>query len=91
MEFEFSSHFDRQFKKLDKPTQEKARGAIESLLKYLDRKSPLLPGLGMKNFKSNYWEIRVDIRTRIIFELTNRLGFLLIGSHDEIRRFMKRK
>ena len=50
---------------------------------------PLRPGLGLKNFRGNYWEIRVDLHDRIIFELTDRVRFWLVGNHDEIRAFMK--
>lgn len=89
MQFEFKSSFDRRFKKLSRDRQEKARSAIESILAYLDKKGPLRPGLGLKNFRENYWEIRMDIRDRIIFELTDRVIFWLVGNHDEIRRFMK--
>lgn len=89
MQFEFTSGFDRRFKKLALPRQRKAREAIEALLSYLDRRTPLRPGLGLKNFKGNYWEIRVDIHDRIIFELTDGVRFWLVGNHDEIRAFMK--
>lgn len=89
MQFEFRSSFDRRFRKLDPPRQRKARAAIETILAYLDRKTPLRPGLGLKNFQGNYWEIRVDLRDRIIFEITDRITFWLVGNHDEIRRSMK--
>lgn len=84
MPFEFRSGFDRRFKKLTPQRQQKARAAIEAVLSYLDRKGPLRPGLGLKNFYGNYWEIRVDLHDRIIFELTDRVIFWLVGNHDEI-------
>lgn len=89
MQFEFKPSFDRRFRKLTRQRREKARAAIESILSYLDRRSPLRPGMGLKNFHGNYWEIRVDIHDRIIFELTDRVIFWMVGNHDEIRRFMK--
>ena len=89
MQFEFAGSFGRCFKKLSPERQQKARAAIEALLAYLDRKAPLRPGLGLKNFQDDYWEIRIDIHDRIIFELTDRVIFWLVGNHDEIRRFMK--
>lgn len=89
MQFEFKSSFDRRFKKLTPPRREKTRAAIESILTYLERKAPLRPGMGLKNFYGNYWEIRVDIHDRIIFELTDRVIFWIVGNHDEIRRFMR--
>lgn len=89
MQFEFKASFDRRFKKLTPQRQQKARAAIDSILSYLDRKGPLRPGLGLKNFYGDYWEIRVDLHDRIIFELTDGVTFWLVGNHDEIRRFMK--
>lgn len=91
MRFEFQPSFDRRFKKLSPERQRKARAAVESLLAYLDRRTPLRAGLGLKNFQGDYWEIRLDIHDRIIFELTDRVTFWLVGNHDEIRRFMKGK
>ena len=89
MQFEFAPSFDRRFRRLTLQRQQKARAAIEALLSYLDRRTPLHPGLGLKNFRRDYWEIRLDIHDRIIFELTDRVRFLLVGNHDEIRAFMK--
>jgi mRNA-degrading endonuclease YafQ of YafQ-DinJ toxin-antitoxin module len=89
MRFEFKSSFDRRFKRLSPQRQQKVRVAIETLLAYLDRQTPLRPGLGLKNFHGNYWEIRVDLHDRIIFELTNTVTFWLVGNHDEVRRFMR--
>ena len=89
MQFVFASSFDRRFKKLSPQRQQKARAAIDSLLSYLDRQAPLRPGLGLKNFQGDYWEIRLDIHDRIIFELSDRVTFWLVGDHDDIRRFMR--
>lgn len=89
MKIDTAPNFERQFKKLDSAAQARVRAAIESILAYFDQRSPLRPGLGLKNFKKNLWEIRVDIRNRIVFELTDQLTFWMIGNHDDVRRFMK--
>lgn len=89
MQFEFTSSFDRRFKKLAPQRQQKARDAVEALLAYLDHKAPLRPGVGLKNFQKDYWEIRIDIHDRVIFELTDRVVFWLVGNHEEVRRFMR--
>ena len=85
----FTPSFDRRFKKLSRQRQQKARSAIDSLLSYLDHQAPLRLGLGLKNFQGNYWEIRLDSHDCIIFELTDRVTFWLVGNHDDIRRFMR--
>jgi len=89
MEFEFRASFDRRFKKLTPERRAKARSVIEALLAYLDHQTPLRAGLGLKNFKRDYWEIRIDLHDRIVFELSGRVIFWMVGNHDEIRRFMK--
>jgi len=89
--FEFKTSFDRCFKRLDPSRQRKVYHAIDSLLKYLDRENGLPSGLGLKNWHGDYWEIRAGIRDRILFEFTDRVVFLFVGNHDEIRKFMKGK
>lgn len=78
MQFEYKPSFERRFKKLTPALQKKASAAIESLFAYLDHRLPLRGGLGLKNFRKDYWEIRIDIRFRIIFELTDRVVFWFI-------------
>ncbi len=91
MQFEFKASFDRCFKKLTPSRQQKIYQAIDSFLKYLDGLADLPPGLGLKNWHGDYWEIRAGIKDRILFEFTDRIAFLFDGNHDEIKKFMKRK
>lgn len=47
-------------------------------------------GLGLKNLRGDFWEIRVSLKDRIIFVLRdNTVSFVIVGTHDEIRRFLK--
>lgn len=89
MHYEFKSSFDRRFKKLPPARQRKAYAAIDALLKYIDGETDLSPGLGLKNWHGDYWEIRTDIKDRILFEFTDYISFLFVGTHDDIRKFMK--
>lgn len=81
--------YDRSFKRLDKGIQEKAIYAIDSLLNFLNtHQKP--EGLGLKKVYKNYWEIRIDIKNRIIFELNEDIiNIAFVGSHDNIRKFLK--
>lgn len=46
-------------------------------------------GIGLKKLEKTFWEIRVNIHLKIIFEWQEDLiKFLLVGSHDEINRFL---
>jgi hypothetical protein len=89
--YEFKASFDRRFKKLSYERQQKAFAAIDSLLDYFDRVASLPSGLGLKNWKDDYWEMRSTLKDRIIFRLTDRVVFLFVGSHDEIQKFMRGK
>ena len=91
MQFEFKASFDRCFKKLSPLRQQKIYQAIDTFLKYIDGQGDLPTGLGLKNWHGDYWEIRAGIKDRILFEFTERILFLFVGNHDEIKTFMKRK
>lgn len=85
----YLSSYDRSFKKLDTAIQEKTILAIDSLLEFIEiRKKP--EGLGLKKLYKDYWEIRLDIRNRIIFELRGEiLNIAFVGDHNEVKRFIK--
>ncbi len=91
MQYEFKRSFDRRFKNLPQDRREKAYDAIDSLLGYLDGLTPLPGELGLKNWKGDYWEIRSTLKDRILFKFTDRITFLFVGNHDDIRSFMKRR
>lgn len=47
-------------------------------------------GLGLKKLKDPFWEVRTDLKDRIIFALEKDLvTFVLIGNHDEVHRFLR--
>ena len=91
MQFEFKASFDRCFRKLSPSRQQKIYQAIDTFLKYMDGQGDLPTGLGLKNWHGDYWEIRAGIKDRILFEFTERILFLFVGNHDEIKTFTKRK
>ena len=81
--------YDRSFKKLDRSVQEKVVFAIDSLLDFIKtRQKP--EGLGLKKVYKNYWEIRLDIRNRIIFELTrDAINVAFVGDHNAVKTFLR--
>lgn len=85
----FSHRFEREYRTLTRKEQEAVDEAIQTLLRYLSREIELPHGLGMKRLTGSYWEIRTSLKTRIIFEPGDPLGFLLVGSHDAIKRFIR--
>ncbi|MGR3309156.1 MAG: hypothetical protein ACUZ77_00125 [Candidatus Brocadiales bacterium] len=81
--------YDRSFKRLDKPIQEKTISAIDSLLEFIQtHQKP--KGLGLKKIYKNYWEIRIDIKNRLILELSGDIiNIAFVGDHDAVRAFLK--
>ena len=84
-----SKHFQKEFKKLTSTDQEKVREALKKLLHTL--KSGHLPvGLGFKKINGDKYEIRADLKLRIAMKSEdNTLTCHLIGSHDDIKRYLK--
>lgn len=91
MKYEFKASFDRRFKKIPSLNKQNVYSAIDALMKYIDGEAELPPGLGLKNWQGDYWEIRAGIKDRVLFEFTDRISFLFVGNHDEIKKFMKSK
>lgn len=90
MTFRFLSSFDRSFKALSQPQQEKVKKALEKFFDFIETgQHPM--GLGLKKVRQDFWEIRVDLSLRIIFQQRHDLvTFILAGDHTQIRRFLKK-
>lgn len=82
----FLRAFNESIDALQSKDAAKARGSVERLLTYFDGGTRPL-GLGLRKLKGSYWEVRAGLDRRVLFTLEADLAtFLLIGSHDEIRR-----
>ena len=89
MTINYLRSYDRSFKKLERHLQENTALAIDNFLDFIQsRQKP--EGLGLKKVYKNYWEIRLDIRNRIIFELkADTINFAFVGDHNAVKRFLK--
>ena len=82
----FLRAFDESLEDLRPKDATKARTAVERLLTYFDG-GPRPLGLGLRKLKGSYWEVRAGLDRRVLFSLESDLAtFILVGSHDEIRR-----
>ena len=89
MKYEYKPSFDKTFKKLDLNRKEKVIQAVSPLVDFFET-GKKAKGLGLKHLRGNFWEIRADIKDRIIFTLDGDVvAFVIVGSHDEIKRFLK--
>ena len=89
MRYEYKSSFDKVFKKLGLNRQEKIIDAISILIDFFENRKKT-KGLGLKNLRENYWEIRVNVKDRIIFTLEkDKVASIIVGNHDEIKKFLR--
>ena len=90
MKIEFRKSFEKSLKKINSKDKENVYEACRTLLDVIEKRESPSQGIGLKKLEKTFWEIRVDIHLRIIFEWQEDLiKFLLIGSHDEIKKFLK--
>lgn len=81
--------FKRAYQSLTSERQERvARAILQLETLFAVRERPF--GLGLKALKRGVWEIRAGLEDRILFRWKGDLvEFLFVGSHDEIKRFLK--
>ena len=84
-----SNRFQKQLRKLSSRDQQHAAAALKELLSALQ--SGRLPaGLGFKKINGDKYELRVDLRLRVVMKRDgDTLVCHLIGNHDEVRRYLR--
>jgi hypothetical protein len=82
--------FKQAYLKLDPARQRRADQTLMKLAEAFETgKFP--PGLGVKPLQHGIWEARSGIQDRLLFRRSgvDPLVLLLIGTHDEIKHFLK--
>ena len=91
MKYEFKSSFDRSVKSLPSDKKQEVKELCIALIDVLSGEQELLVGLGLKNLRKNFWEIRKGLKLRILFRWrSDHVEFVLAGTHEEIKRYLKR-
>lgn len=91
MKFEFKPSFDRSVKSLPPEIKHEIKELCISLINVLSGDQELSAGMGLKNLRTNFWEIRKGIKLRILFRWqADRVEFILAGTHEDIKRFLKK-
>ena len=89
MKYEYKTSFDKAFKKLGRERQEGVRKAVFALIDFFET-GDKTGGLGLKQLMGDFWEIRSGIRDRIVFAFREDVvHFVIVGNHDEIRRYLR--
>ena len=84
-----SQHFQKQLRKLSPQDQEKITHTLKLLLHGLES-GQISVGLRFKKINGDKYEIRVDIRNRIVMKADGDvLVCHLIGNHETVKRFLR--
>ncbi|MBI3012452.1 MAG: hypothetical protein HYY63_02385 [Elusimicrobia bacterium] len=91
MRVEFKSSFKRSLKSLHSLTREdSAKEVVKKFILAIENKDPISPGFGLTKLKKNYYEIRSGLFDRIMFRRQKDLmEFIIVGDHNDIKRFLK--
>ena len=90
MKVRYLNSFVRTFDSLTTQDRAKTTRIISDLLNFLEKKIRPSGGIGLKKLRENLWEVRIDIKTRVLFTLNpDLITFVFIGNHDEIRKYLK--
>ena len=91
MKFEFKPSFDRSVKSLPTETKQEIKELCTNLIDMLSSGYTLSRGMGLKNLRRNFWEVRKGLKLRILFRWkADHVEFILAGTHDDIKKFMRR-
>lgn len=90
MKFEFKPSFDRSVKSFRGREKEEIKQIAIQTIDILSQDRGVHKGIGLKHLKSDFWEIRKGLKARILFRWKKDLvEFILAGSHDDIKRYLK--
>ena len=89
MRFAYQPSFLDTTRHLSRAPASKLLKAIEKFQQAIEgRQWP--QGLGITHLRDDYFEFRVDIHMRVTYRRTGDLiQYVLYGSHDQVRRFLK--
>ena len=90
MRFEFKPSFNRSVKSFRGREKEEIKRVALQAIDILSQDRIIHKGIGLKRLKGDFWEIRKDVKARILFRWQGDLvEFILTGDHNDIKRFLK--
>ncbi|MFO7981404.1 MAG: hypothetical protein R6V00_11330 [Candidatus Aminicenantes bacterium] len=91
MKYEFKPSFDKSVKSLPLKEKQQIKDLCIDLIDVLCGDKELSSGMGLKNLRKNFWEIRKGLKLRILFRWrSDHVEFVLAGTHDEIKKYLKK-
>ena len=81
--------FERAYRQLSERDQFLVDNALRNFWSYLESRQAAV-GLGIKHLGGRVYEFRAGLKLRIVYVITeNQLILSLLGTHDEVIRFLK--
>ena len=89
MRYRVSARFDRSVKRLDPMRRRRVQETIERLIAVFET-GQRPHGVGLKLLGRGIWELRAGLSDRVLFlRQGDVVEFLLAGTHDDVKRFLK--
>lgn len=83
-----SSHFQKQLQRFSPRDQQQVTAVLKHFLAGLTA-GQLAAGQGFKKINGDKYELRVDLRTRIVMKTEGHtLVCHLVGNHENVRRYL---
>jgi mRNA-degrading endonuclease RelE of RelBE toxin-antitoxin system len=91
MRFESKPSFEDSFKSLPSKEKREIKQVAIQLIDILSQDRFIHKGIGLKKLKDDYWEVRYGLKRRIILRWHKDLvEFILAGSHNDVKRYLRR-
>ena len=91
MRYELKTSFDRSVKRLSDDAKIEIKKAVFEIIDIVATGKRPSKGQSLTRLHEDYWEVRTTIRERILFKLADDLiQFMIVGNHEDIKRFLKR-
>lgn len=94
MRLEYATRFEKSLRRIPAHDRRRAAETIEQIVHYLEtQQAP--EGLGLKKLFSHaglgaVFETRASLALRLLFSVYDDVvTFLMVGDHDEVRRFIR--
>jgi len=89
MRYRLAGSYHKSIAQVGRTRAERIHNAVERLIDIFEG-GQLTPGLGLKHLGRGLWEIRAGMKDRVIFRRSaDTVEFIVAGSHDEIKRYLR--
>lgn len=89
MQVYYAPAFLRLFNKLDPPVRAGVKTTVSKIIDLYGTGNKSV-GLGIKHLRGDLWEARSGLNIRVVYSMSgDQIRFLLAGSHNDVKSFLK--